>query len=104
MLLCAPIHIGRYPSSVAQFLIDWKDALSQVPTALVSVSLGIHSGTQEGHVADAGDFDRILECHKDPFTGAFFRLKVKNVDFFEVDFINDFALGYFIVRMSGDDL
>lgn len=47
VLICAPIHIGRYPSPVAQFLTDWKDALAQVPTALVSVSLGINSESAE---------------------------------------------------------
>lgn len=47
VLICAPIHIGRYPSPVAQFLTDWKDALAQVPTALVSVSLAIHSDSAE---------------------------------------------------------
>ncbi|MGJ8573359.1 MAG: flavodoxin domain-containing protein [Hoeflea sp.] len=47
VLICAPIHIGRYPSPVAQFLTDWKEALAQVPTALVSVSLGINSENAE---------------------------------------------------------
>ncbi|MDF1607001.1 flavodoxin domain-containing protein [Hoeflea sp. YIM 152468] len=47
VLICAPIHIGRYPSSVAQFLIDWKAALADVPTAFVSVSLGIRSDSAE---------------------------------------------------------
>ncbi len=47
VLVCAPIHIGRYPSAVAQFLTDWKDALAKVPTALVSVSLGIHSDSAD---------------------------------------------------------
>jgi len=47
VLVCAPIHIGRYPSSVAQFLIDWKAALADVPTALISVSLGIRSDSAE---------------------------------------------------------
>ncbi|SOE18638.1 menaquinone-dependent protoporphyrinogen oxidase [Hoeflea halophila] len=47
VLICAPIHIGRYPSPVAQFVTEWKDALAQVPTALVSVSLAIHSDSAE---------------------------------------------------------
>lgn len=47
VLLCAPIHMGRYPDCVAQFIIDWKAALAEVPVALVSVSLGIHSDNAE---------------------------------------------------------
>lgn len=47
VLLCAPIHIGRYPEPLAQFIIDWKAALADVPTALISVSLGIHSDIAE---------------------------------------------------------
>ena len=47
VLICAPIHLGRYPTPVAQFLTDWKAALAQVPTALVSVSLSIHSDSAE---------------------------------------------------------
>lgn len=47
VLVCAPIHIGRYPSPVARFIIDWKAALAEVPTAMISVSLGIHSENAE---------------------------------------------------------
>lgn len=47
VLICAPIHMARYPSPVAQFLIDWKAALADVPTAMISVSLGIHSESAE---------------------------------------------------------
>ncbi len=60
VLICAPIHIGRYPSPVAQFLIDWKAALAQVPTALVSVSLGIHSENAEER-AEAEGYPAKLE-------------------------------------------
>jgi menaquinone-dependent protoporphyrinogen oxidase len=60
VLICAPIHIGRYPSSVAQFLIDWKHALAQVPTALVSVSLAIHSESAEER-AEAETYPAKLE-------------------------------------------
>lgn len=60
VLICAPIHIGRYPSSVAQFLIDWKAALVEVPTALVSVSLGIHSDSAEDR-AEAESYPAKLE-------------------------------------------
>ena len=60
VLICAPIHMGRYPSPVAQFVTDWKDALAQVPTAFVSVSLGIHSENAEER-ADAETYPAKLE-------------------------------------------
>lgn len=60
VLICAPIHIGRYPSPVVQFLTDWKDALAQVPTALVSVSLAIHSESAEER-AEAETYPAKLE-------------------------------------------
>jgi len=60
VLLCAPVHMGRYPASVAQFIIDWKAALAEVPTALVSVSLAIHSGNAEDR-AEAEDYPAKLE-------------------------------------------
>lgn len=47
VLLCAPIHMGRYPEAIVRFIQDWKDALEAVPNALVSVSLGIHSSNAD---------------------------------------------------------
>jgi menaquinone-dependent protoporphyrinogen oxidase len=47
VVLCAPIHIGRYPQTVIQFATDWKEALEAVPSALISVSLGIASESEE---------------------------------------------------------
>lgn len=38
-VLCAPIHVGWYPSEFVQFIKDWKSSLSEVPTALVTSSL-----------------------------------------------------------------
>ena len=43
VILCAPIHIGRYPSQMITFIANWKHALAQVPCAFVSVSLAIAS-------------------------------------------------------------
>ena len=60
VLICAPIHIGRYPSPVAQFIIDWKAALADVPTAFISVSLAIHSDSAEER-AEAEAFPAKLE-------------------------------------------
>ncbi len=59
-LLCAPVHMGRYPASLAQFIIDWKTALAEVPTALISVSLAIQSGNAEDR-AEAESYPAKLE-------------------------------------------
>lgn len=47
IVLCAPIHIGRYPDPLIHFATDWKDALDAVPNALISVSLAIASDSEE---------------------------------------------------------
>lgn len=47
VLLCAPVHMGRYPDPIIRFATDWKDALDAVPNAFVSVSLGINSDNEE---------------------------------------------------------
>lgn len=46
-VLCAPIHMGRYPEPFAQFMVDWKDALQSIPCAFVSVSLAIRSENED---------------------------------------------------------
>ncbi len=43
VVLCAPIHVGRYPPQFEQFVSTWKMALQSVPAALVTVSLAIAS-------------------------------------------------------------
>lgn len=45
--LCAPIHMGRYPSPFVGFIQNWKGALASVPTALVTVSLAIASDNED---------------------------------------------------------
>jgi menaquinone-dependent protoporphyrinogen oxidase len=42
-ILCAPIHMANYPDAFVDYITDWKEALEQIPTALVTVSLGIAS-------------------------------------------------------------
>jgi menaquinone-dependent protoporphyrinogen oxidase len=49
-ILCAPIHIGNYPSTFVQYIQNWKSALQDIPTALVTVSLSIAS--EDGHERD----------------------------------------------------
>ena len=46
-ILCAPIHIGRYPSEFVQYIQNWKSSLQTVPNALVTVSLSINSDHEE---------------------------------------------------------
>lgn len=47
VVLCAPVHIGRYPDPIIRFVTDWKDALESVPNAFVSVSLAIMSDDED---------------------------------------------------------
>lgn len=86
VLLCAPIHVGRYPDSVAQFLIDWKAALADVPTAFVSVTLGIYSKDAEDR-AEAEGFPAKLEkktgFHMNRVHHAAGALKFLEYDFFK---------------------
>ena len=42
-VLCAPIHIGRYPSDFVSYINDWKSSMREIPTALITVSLAIAS-------------------------------------------------------------
>lgn len=46
-ILCAPIHIGRYPSAFVKYIQDWKSALNDLPNALVTVSLAINSDNED---------------------------------------------------------
>lgn len=47
IILCGPIHIGRYPGQLVSFVQNWKQALAEVPSALVTVSLAIASELKE---------------------------------------------------------
>lgn len=86
VLLCAPIHIGRYPDSVVQFLIDWKAALADVPTAFVSVTLAIRSKDADDR-AEAEGFPAKLEkktgFHMNRVHHAAGALKFLEYDFFK---------------------
>ena len=42
-ILAAPIHVGQYPPAFVSFIQNWKSQLADLPTALVTVSLGIAS-------------------------------------------------------------
>ena len=43
VMLCGPIHIGNYPAALVRFIQNWKAALMDVRSALVTVSLAINS-------------------------------------------------------------
>jgi menaquinone-dependent protoporphyrinogen oxidase len=47
VILCAPIHAGRYPSPFGDFVHREKDWLNSLPSAFVSVSLTINSDRPE---------------------------------------------------------
>jgi menaquinone-dependent protoporphyrinogen oxidase len=46
-ILCAPVHIGRYPTPFVHFVRDWREVLNEMPVAFVSVSLSIASADEE---------------------------------------------------------
>jgi menaquinone-dependent protoporphyrinogen oxidase len=99
VLICAPIHIGRYPSPVAQFLTDWKDALAQVPTALVSVSLGIHSESAEER-AEAEAYPAKLE-KKTGFHIAKVHHAAGALKYLEYDFFKRALMRQIVAREGG---
>lgn len=59
-ILAAPIHIGRYPSSMVDFVQNWKSVLIERPSALVTVSLLITS-TEPNETATAEAYPKMLE-------------------------------------------
>jgi menaquinone-dependent protoporphyrinogen oxidase len=60
VILCAPIHAGRYPPSMVRFLQNWRSALADKPSALVTVSLAIASRNPGEH-KEAEGFPRMLK-------------------------------------------
>jgi menaquinone-dependent protoporphyrinogen oxidase len=48
VVVVAPIHAGGYPSSVVRFVRAHSELLTQVPSAFLSVGLGILSRTSDG--------------------------------------------------------
>lgn len=58
-ILCAPVHIGSYPSPFVHFAVRWKDALNAMPSAFVSVTLAIVSDDAQEQ-AEAEEFPRQL--------------------------------------------
>lgn len=84
-ILCAPIHIGRYPESFRNYVNNWKDALDSVPNALISLSLAIASKFPD-EVAEARKYPESItqETGWEPQTvhHAAGALKYQEYDFF----------------------
>ena len=51
IILCAPIHVGQYPDSMRQYIVDSSGLLAASFTAFVSVSLGINSASEKDRAA-----------------------------------------------------
>jgi menaquinone-dependent protoporphyrinogen oxidase len=59
-ILCAPIHGGRYPQPMIRFIQDWKQELTAMPAALVTVSLAIASQINEERKEALGYPERLV--------------------------------------------
>jgi menaquinone-dependent protoporphyrinogen oxidase len=58
-VLCAPIHVGHYPTPFVHFVKNWRDELNSTPSAFVSVSLAAASDSADER-AEAARFPRKL--------------------------------------------
>lgn len=58
-ILCAPVHIGHYPTPLVHFATNWKDVLNSTPSAFVSVSLAAASDDPDER-AEAAEFPKKL--------------------------------------------
>lgn len=61
VILCAPIHAGRYPSPFVDFVHREKDWLNSLASAFVSVTLSIHSDNADER-AEAEKFPEALKA------------------------------------------
>ena len=46
-ILCAPIHLGRYPSPFVHYVHSWSSVLNDMASAFISVSLSIASADED---------------------------------------------------------
>lgn len=85
-ILAAPIHVGQYPAAFVSFVQNWKSQLAEVPTALVTVSLGIVSNIRGEH-EEAESYPQVLidktGFKPDRFHNAAGALKYVEYDFFK---------------------
>ncbi|MEZ5791540.1 MAG: flavodoxin domain-containing protein [Nitratireductor sp.] len=86
VILCGPIHIGRYPAQLVSFVANWKAELQALPSALVTVSLAIASKNKEEQ-EEARTFPRQITAgigwQPDYFHHAAGALKYVEYDFFK---------------------
>jgi menaquinone-dependent protoporphyrinogen oxidase len=59
VILCAPIHAGRYPSAFSDFVHREVEWLNAVPSAFVSVTLSIRSENEDERVEARGFADKL---------------------------------------------
>jgi menaquinone-dependent protoporphyrinogen oxidase len=60
-IVCGPIHMGNYPSTLIDFLRNWKSALQSMPAALVTVSLSIASENADERAEAAAYPDKLFD-------------------------------------------
>lgn len=58
-ILCAPVHVGRYPTAFVHYIHNWRAILNSIPTAFISVSLAIAS-TDDAEKAEARNYSVTL--------------------------------------------
>lgn len=98
-ILCAPIHIGKYPAPFVHFIQQWEGSLARVPTALITVSLAIRSKNEDER-KEAENFPRELEkatgWHAEKEFNAAGALK-----YLEYDFLRRWAMRYISGKEGG---
>ena len=85
-ILCAPIHIGRYPAAFVNYVKAWKEALSSKPSAFVSVTLAIasdKSDEREEAIGFPGELENETGWRPDMVHNAAGALKYLEYDFFK---------------------
>lgn len=60
-VLCAPIHIGRYPSEFVDYINNWRSSLIGVPTALITASLAIASDREDERKEAEGYPEKLIK-------------------------------------------
>lgn len=90
VVLCAPIHLGRYPDAFARFVADWREAIEAAPNALVSVTLAIHSDDAEEQ-AEARAFPEKL-ARKTGFHARMVHHAAGALKFLEYDFFKRYLM------------
>jgi menaquinone-dependent protoporphyrinogen oxidase len=99
IVLCAPIHIGRYPDPLIRFATDWKEALDAVPNALISVSLAIASDSEEER-AEAKAYPLGLE-KKTGYRPQFVHHAAGALKYLEYDFFKRMMLRHIAAKEGG---